>query len=79
MSLTEEHQQYCVRYEGNNSKRWVGYEIWVDAEYMEELFEPSALVPGYEVVLAWHQKDNVTNWKAALVDPSTACEYTKTL
>ena len=68
--------KYCVRYEGNNSKRWDGREIWVDTDYFEEFFEPSVLVPGYEVVMPWQLKNSIAYWKAVIVDPSTCSKYT---
>lgn len=71
--------KYCVRYEGNNSKRWDWREIWIDADYMEELYEPSALVPGYKVLLPWQQKNSITHWNAVVVDPSTVSKYTTKL
>ena len=39
-------QSYCVRYEGNNSKRWDGKEIWIEATVLEELYEPYQLTSG---------------------------------
>ena len=30
--------RYCVRYHDNGLKRWDGREIWLDSEFMEELY-----------------------------------------
>jgi len=38
-----------------------------------------ALVPGYKVVLPWQQKNSITHWNAAVVDPSTVSKYTTKL
>ena len=49
-------EKYCVRYQNNSSKRWDGKMIWLDAEWLEELYNPSELVPGLEVKLPWATK-----------------------
>ena len=75
-NLARIENKYCVKYEGNNSKRWDGRDIWIDADYMEELYDPSTLVPGYKVVLPWQQKNSTTHWNTVVVDPSSVSKYT---
>ena len=31
-------KHYCVRYEGNNLKRWDGKEKWLEATALDELY-----------------------------------------
>ena len=50
------NNKYCVKYQDNNSKMWDGHEIWIDSEYRESLYNPSVLVPGFEVSLPWKGK-----------------------
>ena len=37
---------YCVRYEGNGSKRWDGKTIFVDCRALLDLYDCKKLVPG---------------------------------
>ena len=64
--------KYCVRYLNNNSKRWDGREIWIDLEFMEALYNPSMLIPGFEVSLPWKGKTKTTYWNAVIIDPTTS-------
>lgn len=63
--------QYCIRYEGNNSKRWDGKVIWIDASVLDELYDETELTNGSHVVVPWKGKGNkISHWKAVLVDPA---------
>ena len=69
---TKQNNKYCVKYQNNNSKRWDGREIRVDSEYLESLYDPSLLVPGFEVSIPWKGKNTTTHWKAVIVDLTTS-------
>lgn len=43
--------KYCVRYEGNHSKRWDGQVITLDGEWLESLYDAVELVPGKQLIL----------------------------
>jgi len=61
-------RQYCVRYEGNSSKRWDGWEILLDGDWPESLYEPSELVPGKKLSLPWQGKrGHITHWRAIVI------------
>ena len=63
-------QSYCVRYEGNNSKRWDGKEIWIEATVLEELYEPYQLTSGSHVSIPWKGKGGrISYWNAIIVNP----------
>ena len=60
---------YCVRYEGNGSKRWDGKTIFVDSKALLDLYDCKELVPGKEVSIPWKSKTKgVEHWKAIIVD-----------
>ena len=62
---------YCVRYEGNGSKRWDGKSILIDAETLLMSYTREELVVGKEVVLPWKSKTKGTEyWKAKIIDNS---------
>ena len=63
--------KYCVRYEGNGSKKWDGKMIWLDGEWLRSLYDHSELVPGNKLSLPWMGKGGrMTYWSVVLVDPS---------
>jgi len=35
-----------VRFEGNNSKKWDGKEVWLDPYVFDELYDPKELLHG---------------------------------
>lgn len=47
-------QSYCVRYKGNNLKRWDGKEIWIEAIVLEEFCEPNQLSYRSHVSIPWN-------------------------
>ena len=62
-------QKYCIQYTGNSSKRWDGKEIWVDGEWVEELYNPSELTDGKRIRLPWKGKQGrVTYWEGVIVN-----------
>lgn len=66
----------CLKYEGNNSKRWDGREILVDKAYLESLYtDDHELQPGQLVKLPWTGKGGrVSSWKARIVAESTSAK-----
>ena len=63
-------KHYCVRCEGNNSKRWDGKEIWLEATVLDELYEPTQLTHGSQVIIPWKGKGSrISYWKAVIVNP----------
>ena len=62
-------KRICVRYEGNNSKRWDGKEIFLEASVLEDLYEPAQLMHGSHVTIPWKGKGGrVSNWNAVIVN-----------
>ena len=64
-------KKYCVRYEGNNSRKWDGREIMLDGNWLEELYEPSQILPGMPVRLPWPKKHGgIEYWLGVIVEPA---------
>ena len=62
-------KHYVVRFEGNSSKRWDGKEIWLDREVLDELYDPTELCHGANVVVPFKGKGGkITQWNAVFVD-----------
>ena len=53
----KQRQQYIVCFDGNNSKRWDGKEVWLDTEVLDELYESSKLFYGANVIVPWKGKE----------------------
>ena len=69
---------YCVRYEGNGSKRRDEKSIRIDAETLLMSYTREELVVGEEVVLPWKSKTKGTEyWKAKIIDNSEKESKTK--
>ena len=67
---------YCVRYEGNNSKRWDGKEIWLEATVLDELYEPTQLTYGSHVSIPWKGKGGrISYWNAVIVNPNATKQH----
>ena len=57
MAESESSQkQYIVRFENNNSKRWNGKEVWLDATISDELYNTSELFNGANITVPWKGK-----------------------
>ena len=66
-------QQYIVHFDGNNSKRWDGKEVWLDTEVLDELYESSELFHGANVIVPWKGKGGkISHWKGVFVDPEVS-------
>ena len=63
-------KRYVVRFEGNNSKKWDGKEVWLDAEVLDELYSKNELVHGCKITVPWKSKKKITHWNAVFIDPS---------
>ena len=63
---------YYIKFEGNNSKRWDGKIISLLSDQIEDIYDPSELVPGFNVTLPWPSKGSkkVTNWNGVIVEPT---------
>ena len=46
MASNSEAQRHLVRFEGNNSKKWDGKEVWLDPYVFDELYDPKELLHG---------------------------------
>ena len=69
----KQRQQYIVRFDGNNSKRWDGKEVWLDTEVLDELYESSELFHGADVIVPWKVKGGkISHWKGVFVDPEVS-------
>ena len=65
--------QYCVQFEDNNCKRWDGKKVWLDGEWIEELYQPPQLSPGSKIILPWPGRGgHIKQWKATIIDPALA-------
>ena len=62
-------KRYVVRFEGNNSRKWDGKEVWLDAEVLDELYSENELVHGCKITVPWKSK-KITHWNAVFIDPS---------
>ena len=70
-------RRYAVRFEGNQSKRWDGKEVWLEAEVLDELYDASELVDGANVVVPFRGKGGkITHWKAIFVEHNKKQEKT---
>ena len=64
--------KYCVRYEGNQSKKWDGREITLDGKWLESLYDVAELVPGKQLSLPWQAKGGrMEEWKAVLISATS--------
>ena len=54
-------REYVIQFKGNQSQRWDGKRISVDADWLEELY-PEDLFPGRIVQLPWDGK----TWRAVI-------------
>lgn len=71
------NRKYSVKYERNNSKRWDGKIIQVEAERLEVLYDQKELVPGKEVFLPWQGKcGSVQEWNGVVVQPGSSTKKT---
>ena len=63
--------QYCVQFEDNNCKKWDGKKVWLDGEWLEELYQPPQLSPGSKISLPWPGRGgHIKQWKATVIDPT---------
>ena len=68
-SVEETERRYCVRFEGNRSKKWDGRQIMLESEWLESLYSRDDLCPGKIVELPWEEKGaGCVKWKAVIVD-----------
>lgn len=67
-SKAKEIKEYAVKFKGNNSEKWDGKVISVDAEWLEELYGKQELCPGRIVELPWEGKDGTSvGWRVMIV------------
>lgn len=65
------NKKYVVRFDGNNSKRWDGKEVWLDPEILDELYDSSELYNGANISVPWKGKGGkISHWNAVFVDPN---------
>ena len=68
----EKVSKYLVQYKNNGSKRWDGKVLYLEAEWLESLYQPNVLVIGSKLKLPWSGKGGkVTYWNAVVVDPDS--------
>ena len=64
-------QQYIVRFEDNNNKRWDGKEVWLNTKVLDELYDSSELFDGANVIVPWKGKGGkMSHWKGVFIDPN---------
>ena len=61
-------KRYIVRFEGKNSKRWDGKEVWIEADILDELYNNANLVHGAEIMVPWKSKGKIMHWKGIFVN-----------
>jgi len=67
------NKRYVIRFEGNNSKRWDGKEIWLESTVLDELYDVTELVDGAKITVPFKGKGGkMSHWNAVFVDPATA-------
>ena len=58
----------CVRFEGNQSKRWDGKEVLIDYGWIKEQIDTTQLFPGSAINIPWPIKGRETQiWKGVAV------------
>ena len=66
-------KKYVVRFNGNNSKRWDGKEVWLDPEILDELYDSTELYDGASISVPWKGKGGkISHWNAVFVDPNVS-------
>ena len=71
MSSSSHSKQYVVRFEGNSSKKYDNKEMWISAQLLDELYEPSELQHGKPVIVPWKGKGGkIQHWNAVFIDPT---------
>ena len=75
---TSEVKNICVRFEGNQSKRWDGKEALIDYDWIKEQVDTTELLPGNAISIPWPNKGgDIEYWKGIVVnvdDASTSCK-----
>ena len=59
-SNTSDSKNICVRFEGNQSKRWDGKEVLIDYDRMKEQIDATQLFPGSAINIPWPIKGGET-------------------
>jgi len=63
-------KRHLVRFEDNNSKKWDGKEVWLDAYVLDELYDSKELLHGAKISVPFKGKGGkITHWNAIYVDP----------
>lgn len=64
--------EYAIKFSGNDSERWDGKVISIDAEWLEELYPKTELGPGRIVELPWEGRDGKdVGWRAIVMQVPT--------
>jgi len=70
MASSSAPKRYVVRFEGNNSHKWDGKEVWVDPEVLDKLYDSSELFHGAQIQYPWRGKGGkITYWNGVFADP----------
>ena len=65
--------KYCVEFVENNSKKWDGKRVWLEGEWLSDLFAKDELVPGKRLSLPFPSSrgsSETKDWNAILIDPN---------
>lgn len=67
---TNQARNLCVRFEGNQSKRWDGKEVLIDYDWIKEIVDVTKLVPGNTVTIPWPtaKGGDIQNWRGVVVN-----------
>lgn len=64
--------QYCVEFINNNSRKWDGKRVWLEGDWLSEMFDVDELVPGKKITLPFpspNQSGKTKDWNAVVVNP----------
>lgn len=68
-STSDVARNLCVRFEGNQSKRWDGKEVLIDYDWIKEEVDATQLLPGSTINIPWPIKGGeIQNWKGIVVN-----------
>ena len=70
---TKEVRNLCIRFEGNQSKRWDGKEALIEYDWLKEQVGATQLSPGNKVNIPWPTRGGeVQYWKGVVVNNDDA-------
>ena len=60
-----------MQFEDNNSKKWDGKEVWLEAYVVDELYNSTEMLHGAKLMVPFKGKGGkITHWNTIYIDPS---------